>query len=62
LRSSAGRPRISDANTYLYVCGLKGMEEGVLQTLQDIAGQHGLAWDTLWPRLVREGRLHLETY
>lgn len=53
---------LRDANTYLYVCGLKGMEEGVLQTLRDIAGQHGLAWDTLWPRLVREGRLHLETY
>ncbi|MEM5389273.1 benzoyl-CoA 2,3-epoxidase subunit BoxA [Paraburkholderia phymatum] len=53
---------LKDDNTYIYVCGLKGMEDGVLQSLQDIAGQHGLEWDVLWQKLKREGRLHLETY
>lgn len=48
--------------TYIYVCGLKGMEDGVLQALQEIAERNGLDWATLWPRLKREGRLHLETY
>jgi ferredoxin--NADP+ reductase/benzoyl-CoA 2,3-dioxygenase component A len=38
------------------------MEDGVLQSLKDIADLHGLAWDALWQRLKREGRLHLETY
>lgn len=53
---------LKDDSTYVYVCGLKGMEEGVLQALQDIADRHGLDWSALWPRLKREGRLHLETY
>jgi benzoyl-CoA 2,3-dioxygenase component A len=53
---------LRDENTHIYVCGLKGMEDGVLQSLKDIADQHGLEWDALWQRLKREGRLHLETY
>ncbi len=53
---------LRDDSTYIYVCGLKGMEDGVLQSLKDIADQHGLEWDLLWPKLKREGRLHLETY
>ncbi|MGE8473086.1 MAG: benzoyl-CoA oxygenase, partial [Paraburkholderia hospita] len=53
---------LRDDNTYIYVCGLKGMEDGVLQSLKDIADLHGLEWDALWQRLKREGRLHLETY
>jgi benzoyl-CoA 2,3-epoxidase subunit A len=53
---------LKDDGTYVYVCGLKGMEEGVLLALQEIADRHGLDWGTLWPRLKREGRLHLETY
>jgi len=53
---------LKDGNTHIYVCGLKGMEDGVLQTLQEIAEKHGMAWEALWARLKREGRLHLETY
>ncbi|VVD94685.1 benzoyl-CoA 2,3-epoxidase subunit BoxA [Pandoraea nosoerga] len=49
-------------HTYIYVCGLKGMEDGVLQALQSIAGEAGLDWPALWQRLKTEGRLHLETY
>ena len=53
---------LSDANTSVYVCGLKAMEEGVVLALRDVAQQAGLHWDTLRGALQREGRLHLETY
>jgi benzoyl-CoA oxygenase/reductase BoxA protein len=53
---------LQDGNTHIYVCGLKGMEDGVLAALQDVASQHGMDWDALWLVLKREGRLHLETY
>lgn len=53
---------LKDEQTYIYVCGLRGMEDGVLQALQEIAESHGLDWSGLWARLKREGRLHLETY
>ena len=53
---------LRDANTYIYVCGLKGMEAGVLDTLRDIAGANGIDWPDLHAQMKREGRLHLETY
>ena len=53
---------LKDDNTHIYVCGLKGMEDGVLQALKEIAEGQGLDWDVLWQRLKKEGRLHLETY
>jgi benzoyl-CoA oxygenase/reductase BoxA protein len=53
---------LKDDNTHIYVCGLKGMEDGVLQALKEIGELHGLDWEVLWARLKREGRLHLETY
>jgi len=53
---------LKDANTCLYVCGLKSMEEGVVLALRDSAQQAGLAWDALGAALKAEGRLHLETY
>jgi benzoyl-CoA 2,3-epoxidase subunit A len=55
-------PMLSDPNTYIYVCGLKSMEEGVLLALRDIAKQTGLNWEVVGPALKREARLHLETY
>lgn len=53
---------IKDANTYLYVCGLKSMEEGVVMALRDVVVQAGLNWDNIAQNLKQEGRLHLETY
>jgi benzoyl-CoA 2,3-epoxidase subunit A len=53
---------LKDTNTYIYVCGLKAMEEGVVLALRDVAEQSGLRWETIGPTLKREGRLHLETY
>ena len=53
---------LGDENTYVYVCGLKAMEEGVVLALRDVAEGAGLAWDSLGTALRRDGRLHLETY
>ena len=53
---------LRDNNSHFYVCGLKGMEEGVVMALRDIAQEAGLSWETLGATLQREGRLHLETY
>jgi benzoyl-CoA 2,3-dioxygenase component A len=55
-------PLLADANTHIYVCGLKAMEEGVLLALRQVASQAGLHWEALADALKREGRLHLETY
>ena len=53
---------LQDPQTHFYVCGLKAMEEGVLQALQDIAVGAGLDWTTVAATLKLEGRLQLETY
>jgi benzoyl-CoA 2,3-dioxygenase component A len=53
---------LKDPNTYLYVCGLKSMEEGVVLALRDIAESSGENWEKLGPLLKKQGRLHLETY
>jgi benzoyl-CoA 2,3-dioxygenase component A len=53
---------LGDENCYIYVCGLKGMESGVLQAFADVARAHGLDWNALWPRLLASARIHIETY
>ena len=55
-------PLLKDAHTYIYICGLKGMEAGVLEVLRDTAIAHGMDWSALHAELTRDGRLHLETY
>jgi sulfite reductase alpha subunit-like flavoprotein len=53
---------LRDENTYIYVCGLRGMEAGVLEVLRDTAIAGGMDWDALSAQLRKDGRLHLETY
>ncbi len=53
---------LRDEHTYVYVCGLRAMEEGVLEALADVAAESGLDWPALHTRLKEQGRLHLETY
>ena len=45
----------------VYLCGLKGMETGVLDALQHACTLTGLHWPALHQRLVEEGRFHVET-
>ena len=53
---------LNDGNTYLYVCGLKGMEAGVLDALRDICAAKAIDWPALHAQMKRDGRLHFETY
>jgi benzoyl-CoA 2,3-dioxygenase component A len=53
---------LRDEKTCIYVCGLKGMETGVLEALRDVAVQGGQDWTILHQALCRQGRLHFETY
>ncbi|HJV60164.1 MAG TPA: benzoyl-CoA 2,3-epoxidase subunit BoxA [Albitalea sp.] len=49
-------------DTFVYLCGLKGMEAGVLEALADACRGAGMDWPSLHERYVREGRFHVETY
>ena len=55
-------PLLAEPNTFVYVCGLKSMEEGVVLALRDISQDAGHGWESLGELLKKEGRLHLETY
>ena len=61
-RADAVATLLKDGNTHIYVCGLKGMEAGVLEVLRDTAVMNGMDWPELHGSLKRDGRLHLETY
>jgi benzoyl-CoA 2,3-dioxygenase component A len=51
----------SDA-THIYICGLKGMEQGVDAALDDICRGAGLNWAGLRQGMREKGRYHVETY
>ncbi|MGO9005488.1 MAG: benzoyl-CoA 2,3-epoxidase subunit BoxA [Beijerinckiaceae bacterium] len=51
----------SDA-THLYVCGLKGMEQGVEEALNDVCRGAGLVWADTRLKMRESGRFHVETY
>lgn len=53
---------LANEDTYVYICGLKGMEQGVDAAFADVCSAHGMNWETLLPRLRRTGRYHVETY
>ncbi len=50
------------SDTYVYICGLKGMEAGVMEALRDICTTAGMSWEALHQTMVNEGRFHVETY
>lgn len=51
----------SDA-THIYICGLKGMEQGVDAALDDICRSAGLQWAEMRKEMREKGRYHVETY
>ena len=48
--------------THIYVCGLKGMEQGVDAALDDICRSVELRWQDMRDAMRAEGRYHVETY
>lgn len=53
---------LQDDSCYIYLCGLKGMEEGVIDAFRDVCGVRGIDWDALKQQLLAKSRLHIETY
>ena len=53
---------LADPNTHIYICGLRGMEEGVERSLNSIAESMGEQWIAIRDAMREEGRYHVETY
>lgn len=64
LREEADRVTelLRSPNGYIYICGLKAMEQGVEEALKDIARGAGLNWPELRDEMREGGRYHVETY
>lgn len=55
--------RLLDAdNTYLYLCGIKGMEDHVERVFEELAHRDGISWRAFHRMLLDTGRLLVETY
>lgn len=53
---------LADPNTHIYICGLRGMEDGVERAFTNIAESIGQQWAALRDVMRDEGRYHVETY
>lgn len=53
---------LKSENTYIYLCGLRAMEEGVEEAFETIASSAGLNWSDIRDQLREQGRYHVETY
>ncbi len=53
---------LKQPNTYLYICGLRGMEAGILEGFQEIAQRQGIDWNVFFDTLKAEKRWHVEVY
>lgn len=49
-------------NTHTYMCGLKGMEDGIDAALSAEAEKNGINWDDFRKQMKRDERWHVETY
>jgi benzoyl-CoA 2,3-dioxygenase component A len=53
---------LTDPKTHIYICGLRGMEEGVEKSFANISESIGQPWRSLRDTMRDEGRYHVETY
>lgn len=53
---------LQDDRTHIYICGLRGMEEGVERAMTSIAESLGQQWTALRDAMREDGRYHVETY
>ena len=49
-------------NLHIYICGLRGMEEGVERALTSISESIGVQWTAMRDVMREDGRYHVETY
>ena len=55
-------PLMHSPSTHIFICGLRGMEAGVDQALNDVCAEAGVDWAGVRGRMRDEGRYHVETY
>jgi|SRR5579864_149178 len=48
--------------SYLYICGLKGMEQGIVAVFENHAKAIGVDWPSFHRSIEEDGRLLVETY
>lgn len=53
---------LKQPNAYIYMCGLKGMEPGVMEGLEKAATQQGINWTDFLQQLKAEKRWLVEVY
>lgn len=53
---------LADDRSCIYLCGLRGMEDGVTAAMQAICAARGIDWTERAAQLRDAGRLHIETY
>lgn len=53
---------LKDPRTYIYMCGLRGMEPGVMDGLAAAAQSQGVDWEGFLADLKSQGRWHVEVY
>ncbi len=53
---------MQNPKTHTYICGLKGMEDGIDEALSAAAAKHDVDWVTYRKQMKKEHRWHVETY
>ncbi|WP_036477079.1 ferredoxin--NADP reductase [Myxosarcina sp. GI1] len=53
---------IQDPKTHTYICGLKGMEDGIDEALATAAEKSGTNWEEYRKQMKKDDRWHVETY
>jgi ferredoxin--NADP+ reductase len=53
---------MQDEKTHTYICGLKGMEDGIDAALAAEASKEGIEWKEFRSGMKKAGRWHVETY
>ncbi|MEN9235643.1 MAG: phycobilisome linker polypeptide [Gloeomargarita sp. GMQP_bins_25] len=53
---------LQQPKTHVYLCGLRGMEDGIDAAFAATAAKHGVDWGEYQKELKKQGRWHVETY
>ena len=53
---------IKNEKTHTYICGLRGMEDGIDAALSAAAAKAGVVWSDYQKDLKKAHRWHVETY
>lgn len=53
---------LKDPKTYFFMCGLRGMEGGIMEGLEAAAQSQGIVWADFLAQLKAEHRWHVEVY